>query len=65
MNLVDGILAECNRNRDLASAYREVGPVGQFAASMIEAEISEAEASLGSGDVVRMLAAYAALRENE
>jgi hypothetical protein len=65
MNLVEGILAECNRVRQLVPFYEELGPVGAFGAAMLKAAVAEGEASLGSGDVVRMAAAFKSLQECE
>jgi hypothetical protein len=63
MNLVEGILVECKRVREvLVPAYESIGPVGSFGKAMILADLAEAEAALGSGDVVRMVAAYKALK---
>ena len=54
---------ELARVRDVLRMYEEVGPPGAFAASMIRNDIEEAEAAQASGDVVRIVAAYARLRE--
>lgn len=62
MNLVEGLLAETNRVRDVVGHYDEIGPAGAIGAAMIRADISRAEAALGSGDVVAMLQALATLR---
>lgn len=62
VNLVQGILAECNKCRNLLKQYDEIGAAGVFGKAMISGAIREAEAALGSGDVVRMLATYKALK---
>lgn len=60
-NLVEGIQRECNRVRELIPLYKEIGPAGAFGAAMLKAAIREGEASIASGDVVRMLGAFRSL----
>ncbi len=64
MNLVEGIQKECNRGRELIKVYKTI-PMGGFGASFIQAAINEGEASIASGDCVRMLAAYKELESCE
>lgn len=64
-NLVEGIISECNRAREVLSYYKEIGPAGMFGAAMIEAKIREGEAALASGEVVRMMQAYQTLKDIE
>jgi hypothetical protein len=61
-NLVEGILEECKRARELADVYKTLGPRGAFALAFIRDAIDSAERALGSGDVVAMLAALTKLR---
>lgn len=63
MNLIEGIQAECGRVRRIIPYYDEIGPVGAFGKAMLQAAIKEGEASVASGDVVRMLAAIQSLKE--
>lgn len=63
MNLVEGILKQCQRVREIVPLYEEIGPAGVFGATMLKAAITEGEAALASGDVVRMLAAYKSLED--
>ena len=63
MNLVEGIIAECNRVRESVAHYEELGPVGAFGAAILRAAIREGEAALGSGDIVRMIQALKELRD--
>jgi hypothetical protein len=61
-NLVEGIQDECKRCCTLVGHYEKIGPVGVFGKAMIEADIREGESALASGDVVRMIQAFAALK---
>ena len=65
MNLISGIQEELNRNRDLLQQYQQIGQSGLFATMMLKSEIKEAEDSIASGDVVRMLVAYKTLSESK
>lgn len=51
------------RVRTILSYYREIGPAGMFGAAMIEQTLREADAAAVSGDVIRMLRAYEAMKE--
>lgn len=51
------------RLRELLNEYRKIGPAGAFGATMIEATIREAEAAAMSGDVVRVVRAFAAMQD--
>ena len=64
MNLVEGIIDELNRNRELLAVYKEI-PAGAFAAVNLENDIKRAEEALGSGDVIEMLRVYKLLKENQ
>lgn len=56
-NLIEGIQRQCNRCRDLVTVYEEI-PTGAFGKAAIQACIDEGEASIASGDAVRMLRAF-------
>lgn len=58
MNLVEGILQQCNRVRGLIPMYESIGPTGSIAAHMMRESISIAEQALAGGDIIEMLAAY-------
>lgn len=60
-NLIEGIQQQANRVRELLPVYDGLGPVGAFGAFMLRRAISEGEAAIASGDVVRMIATYKAL----
>ncbi len=62
-NLVEGLLDEMNRCRELLKAYEEIGPAGVFGHSIIQQDIVNAENALSGGDVVEMLSAYKTLKE--
>jgi hypothetical protein len=61
-NLIEGIQAECNRVRELLLGYHAIGAAGAFGAATLLATITEAEASIASGDIVRMVKAMELLR---
>lgn len=63
-NLMDGLLDEMNRVRELISEYKSLpGGVGFIGASLMEIEIKKAEKSISSGDVVAMLVCYQSLKD--
>ena len=53
------------RCRELLQMYREIGPSGMFGAAVIEAKLREADEAMASGDIVRILAAFQAMKECE
>lgn len=64
MNLVEGIQAERKRVEELRREYVAIGPSGALALAIsIDPALKEADASIASGDVVRMLSAYKSLQE--
>jgi hypothetical protein len=64
-NIIDGIFSEMNRCRELIRHYVDIGPAGEFGRIMIEADIRDGEAAIASGDAVRCIVAYKALKECE
>jgi hypothetical protein len=50
------------RVRELIGIYRDIGPAGMFGAMMLEQSLAEADAAQASGDIVRIIRAYEALR---
>ena len=59
MNLVEGIQAERKRVEELRKEYVAIGPAGTLALMLnIDPALKEADASIASGDVVRMLKSY-------
>jgi len=65
MNLVEGIQEELKRCRELRQMYEDIGPAGAFGKMVIDNSIKEGEAAIASGDVVRMMRAYADLKQRE
>jgi hypothetical protein len=63
-NLAEGLEKEIQRNRELLEEYKKI-PTGQFGAAMIDADIKRAVAALSSGNVIKMLQAYEAMKNNE
>jgi hypothetical protein len=61
-NIIEGIQQQNNRCRELVKEYAAIGPAGQFGKVLIEAAITEGEAAIASGDVVRCVEAYKALQ---
>ena len=64
-SLADALPSEIKRCQELVIQYKEVGQAGAFGALMIQRDIDRAVKALASGDVLGMLAAYAALKESE
>ena len=56
MNLMEGLLKQMNRNREILKLYEDI-PSGAFGAAMIRESILAAEKSITDGDVVAMLRA--------
>ena len=50
------------RLRELIQVYESLGPVGQFGKAMIELDLREADEAMESGDIVRIVAAYEAMK---
>lgn len=61
-NLMDGLLRQMNRAREIKKLYDEI-PEGRFGSMMIQQMITHAEKSISSGDVVEMLYSYSELKE--
>ena len=64
MNLMEGLIEECNRNRELKKVYNEI-PTGAMGAALIQSDIDRAEKAMGTGDVVEMLEIYNTMKSNE
>jgi hypothetical protein len=64
-NLIEGVLAECNRVRGIVPYYEEIGPAGAIGAALLKAAIAEGEAAIASGDLLRMIRAFRALQDCE
>lgn len=57
-NLMEGLLRQMNRCRELVKEYEKIGPTGIFGKTMIEQDIKNAEKAMGGGDIAEMIAAY-------
>lgn len=56
-NLMEGLLKELNRNREILVEYEKI-PAGFFGAAMIKQGIAIAEKAIGENDIVQMLKSY-------
>ncbi len=65
-NLMDGLLFQLNRVRELVKIYEELPDgVGVFGAAIMKRNIKIGEDSIASGDVVKMALAYNELKGHE
>ena len=63
MNLVQGMLEELARARELLSNYEDLPPQsGWFGAAIVKQAIGHAESSMTDGDLPEMLSAYEELK---
>jgi len=60
--LADALPKEIERCQELLTAYAEIGPVGNFGAAMIRADIAAAHKAMMAGDVVAMLRSLETLK---
>lgn len=63
--LGEALPREIARNQNLLIAYAEIGPAGNFGASMIRADIVLAVKALAEGDLTQMISSYNALKDNQ
>ncbi|KKL55480.1 hypothetical protein LCGC14_2255020 [marine sediment metagenome] len=63
-NLPEAMAKEIQRNRELLEVYKSI-PTGGFGARAIDLDIIEGVNALASGDILRILRAYASLKVNE
>jgi len=64
MNLIEGLVKELKRNREILKLYEEI-PTGAFGAAMIKQAIAAAEKSISDDDVVAMMRAYDDLKSTK
>lgn len=64
-NLMEGLLQELNRNRELLQQYKNIGPAGMIGASMIALDIQAGEKSISDDDIVAMVTIYQRLKGNK
>lgn len=60
--LIEGLLKEINRNRELLYEYEKI-PAGTFGAICIKDSINRAEKAIVEDDVVKMLSSYKELQD--
>lgn len=53
------------RVREVLGQFKEIGPAGAIGASLIEHSLRQADEALASGDILKILVAYDALRKIE
>ena len=59
MNLMEGMIAECSRVRELLKKYESLpNGAGLMGAMMMNRSLRMAERAMGSGDVTDMLKSY-------
>lgn len=63
-NIADGLQEEIKRNQELLCAYKEIGPAGNFAYTMVQADINNALKVILEGDLVGMIQAFETLKNN-
>ena len=64
-NLIEGILKECERVRELRAFCVTIGPDGLFAIAGYDAAIFAGEAAVASGEAIDCVRALAILRDCE
>lgn len=64
-NITDALKQEINRCTDILEEYKHIGPAGKFGASMIELELKEANKTLDSQDIKKILSSYKELKDVE
>ena len=64
MNLIEGLLKEIGRNRELLTQYESI-PQGLFGATMIRQDIAKAEQAMCNNDVAAMVFACKELQGNK
>jgi hypothetical protein len=65
-NLMDGLLEQLNRNRELLKVYEELpNNAGAFGAMFIRQKIKLGELAISENDVVKMMTAYKELKDSE
>lgn len=64
-NILETLMRELDRNRELLVEYKAIGPPGQFGASMIQQSIKRGERAIAESDTVAMIKCYEDLKTNE
>jgi len=63
-NLIDGLLAEIERNLKILEIYKGI-PAGSLAAHFIRQEVDNAKQAISSGDTIAMIKCFKILQENK
>ena len=61
-NIIEGLMEELKRNRELLKDYESIGPNGAIGAMMIKNDILRGEKAIEMGSVVEMVASYESLK---
>ena len=65
-NLIDGLLYEMNRVREIIKEYESLPKgAGVFASTIMKIDIQRAEKSIRDNDVIEMMVCYTKLKEYE
>ena len=64
MNLIEGLIEEMNRVREIIKIYEEK-PAGNFAAAIMKVDIANAEKAMANGDVIAELQCFEVLKSYE
>lgn len=64
-NLMDGLLSEILRVKEIQVEYKAIGPPGMFASALMEISLKKAQEAIAENDVIQMLSAYKDLKEYE
>lgn len=64
MNLIEGLMAQMERNREILTYYDAI-PQGVFGATMIRKAITTAERAIATGDTVAMVKAFKELESTK
>lgn len=64
-NLGQALQEEIKRNQKLLFNYREIGPIGTFAFTMISRDVDDAIKALAESDTVEMIRIYETLKNNK
>lgn len=63
--LIDALIGELRRNREILTGYEAIGAAGLFGAKIIRFSITKGEEAIRTGNVVDMLYAYNDLKETK
>lgn len=64
-SLMEGLMQELNRNRELLQQYKDIGPSGMIGATMIAMDIQDGEKAIVDDDVVAIVSMYNRLKGNK